>query len=307
MALTPAAAALNKNAVKIGANISKRLTRLAAKDIKGGKILVDRLKEELEAIRAMPVTNYREAQSKEARMRRLDKAAGTRAQTFQKAAKRAYNADLVERAKDPNMIIRMTADELSDTLSAQRSRLRGRLRSVKKAIGGDNIMTHRAENLLKEKTKGASINRLRSLVNNSAKALKSKSLTPDGAKEIVQRGVDLLGDVYLELDDEQRSALWKAMRREMELNSISSPDAIEIVKTAVESAKKKFAFTRDSTSGELLAAIGDSTSDAEVQIKRMEIDSRNSADIIERGKKKWGSNPSPAPWSTYKWDRDYNF
>ena len=307
MALSAAAAALNKNAVNIGANISKRLTRLASKDVKGGDILVARLKAELEEIRAMPVTNYREAQSKEARMRRLDRTAGTRSQTFQKAAKRAYNADLVERAKDPNVIIRMTADELSDTLSAQRSRLRSRVRSVKKAIDGDNIMTHRAENLLKEKTKGASINRLRSLVSSSTKALNSKSLTPNGAKEIVQRGVDLFGEIYLELNDEQRSALWKAMRREMELNSISSPDAIEIIKTAVESAQKKFAFTRDSTSEELLASIGDSLSDVNVQNKRMEIFSQNSADIIGRGKKKWGSNPSPTPWGTYKWDRDYNF
>ena len=128
-------------------------------------------------------------------------------------------------------------------------------------------------------------------------------------EDTVGRGCVLghLGVVYLELNDEQRSALWKAMRREMELNSISSPDAIEIVKTAVEAAKKKFAFTRDSTSGELLAAIGDSTSDVAVQVKRMEIDSKNSLDIIERGRKKWGSNPSTFPWSTYKWDKDYNF
>ena len=307
MALSPAAADLNSNTTRIGANISKRLTRLAAKGVQGGDILVARLKKELEEIRSMPVTNYREAQSKAARMRRLDKAAGTRARTFQRAAKRAYNANLVEMAKDPNKIIRMTIDELSDTLSAQRSSLRSRVRSVKKAIDGDNIMTTRAENLLKEKTKGASINRMRSLVNSSAKALNSKSLTPDGAKEIIQRGVDMFGEVYLELNDEQRSALWKSMRREMELNSISSPDAIEIVKTAVEAAKKKFAFTRDSTSGELLAAIGDSTSDVAVQVKRMEIDSKNSLDIIERGKKKWGSNPSTFPWSTYKWDKDYNF
>ena len=59
MALSVAAAALSKNATRIGANISKRLTRLAAKDIKGGDILVDRLKAELEEIRAMTVTNYR--------------------------------------------------------------------------------------------------------------------------------------------------------------------------------------------------------------------------------------------------------
>nr|DAT28601.1 MAG TPA: hypothetical protein [Caudoviricetes sp.] len=307
MALTPAAAALRSNATRIGAIISKRLTRLAAKDIQGGDILVARLKAELEEIRAMPVTNYNEARSKEARMRRLNNAAGTKAETFQKAAKRAYRDDLVAQANDPNKLIRMTKEQLQETLSVQRSRLRDRVRYVKQSIGGGNFMTHRAENLLKEKTADASINRLRSLSSGSAKALQSKSLTPQGAKEMIQRGVDMFGDTYLDLNDEQRSALWKAMRREMELNSISSPDAIELIKTAVESVKKKFGFVRSLSSDELLAAIGDSTSDVEVKLKRIEIDDRNSSDIIARGKKKWGSKPNPISWSTTTWDRDYNF
>lgn len=307
MALSPAAAALRSNATRIGANISKRLTRLASKDVQGGDILVAYLKEQLDEIRAMPVTNYREAQSKEARMRRLDKAAGTRDQTFQKAAKRAYNDYLVAQANDPNKLIRMTKEQLQDTLSAQRSRLRNRVRRVKQSIDGSNFMTHRAENLLKEKTADASINRLRYLANGSAKALQTKSLTPEGAKQIIQRGVDMFGDTYLELDDEQRSALWKAMRREMELNSISSPDAIEIIKAALESVKKKFGFARSLTSDQLLAAIGDSTSDVEVKLKRIEIDDRNSADIIARGKEKWGSKPNPISWSSPTWDRDYSF
>ena len=307
MALSPAAAALRSNATRIGANISKRLARLAAKDVQGGDILVARLKAELEEIRAMPVTNYREAQSKAARMRRLDKAAGTRDQSFQKAAKRAYNDDIVARASDPNELIRMTKEQLQEALSVQRSRLRDRVSRVKQTINGNNFMTHRAENLLKEKTAGSSINRLRYLVSNSAKALKAKSLTPEGASEVVQRGVDMFGDIYLELNDEQRSALWKAMRREMELNSISSPDAIEIVKVAAESVKKKFGFIRSLSSDELLAAIGDSASDVEVKLKRMEIDDRNSSDIIRRGKEKWGSKPSLTSWSTTTWERDYNF
>ena len=302
MALSVAAAALRNNATRIGANISKRLTRLAAKDIQGGDILVARLKAELEEIRAMPVTNYREAQSKEARMRRLDKAAGTRDRTFQKAAKRAYRDDLVAQANGPDKFIHMTKEQLQEALSVQRSRLRDRVRH------GDTFMARRAENLLKEKTAGASINRLRHLSSSSAKALRSKSLTPGGAKEIVQHGVDMFGDVYLELDDEQRGALWKAMRREMELNSISSPDAIEIVKTAVESTEKKYGFIRSLTSNELLAVIGDSASDVEVKLKRLEIDDRNSSDIIKRGKEKWGSEPDPlASWSTSSWKRDYSF
>lgn len=307
MALTEAAAALSKNATRLGENISKRLTRLASKDIKGGDIVVKRMRTELEEIRAMPVTNYREAQSKEARMRRLDKAASTRSSGFQKAAKRAYNDVLVENAKDPNMIIRMTKDELSATLAAQRSRLRTRVKNVKQAIDGNNFSTRRAENLLKERTRSAPINRLRSLVNASSKALNSKSLTPQGAVDMLQRSVELFGEAYLELDDEQRSALWKAMRREMELNSIASPDAIEIVKTAVQSVKKKFGFFRSLSSDELLATIGETTSDVDVQLKRMEIYEKNSSDIISRGKAKWGSKGSTVSWSSPTWDKDYNF
>ena len=307
MKLTPAAAALSSKASKIGANISKRLTRLGAKNVKGGDILLERLTSELAEIRAMPVTNYREAQSKEARMRRLDRKAATRASSFQKAAKRAYNDRLTEIANDPNAVIRMNKEQLRETYTVQRSRLRDRVRSVRKTIDGNNFLTRRAENLLKEPSKDATLNRLRSLVSHSSKALKSKSLTPAGAKELVERGVELFGEHYRNLTDEQRSALWKAMRREMEVSSLSSPDAIEIIKTAMEQGYKKFGFTKSTVTDELIAALGNSMDDVNVELKRIEIDQRNSQAIIERGMKKWGSAPNPLSWSTYEWDRDYNF
>lgn len=307
MALTPAAAELSKELTRVLANVSKRNTRLKQKDVKGANLVTEHTDTMIEEIRSMPRSNYGEIKSALAQARRLDKSAGTRARSFQKAAKRAYRDDLIAQANDPNKLIRMSKEQLRETLSVQRSRLRDRVRRVKKSIDGSNFMTHRAENLLKEKTPGASINRFRYLVKSSAKALQSKTLTPEGAKETIQRGIDLFGEVYLELNDEQRTALWKAMRREMELNSISSPDAIELVKVAAESAKKKFGFIRSLSSDELLAAIGNSTSDVEVRLKRMEIDERNSADIIARGKEKWGSKPNPISWSTPTWDRDYNF
>lgn len=307
MALTPAAAALRSNATRLGANISKRLTRLAAKDVRGGDILVARLKAELEEIRAMPVTNYREAQSQEARMRRLDKAGGTRDRTFEKAAKRAYRDDIVAKASDPNTLIRMTRDQLQEALSIQRSRIRDRARRIKETIGDTNFMVKRAENLVKESTKDASINRLRSLVNGSANALKSKTLTPAGAKAVVDHGVGMFGEIYRDLNDEQRSALWKAMRQEMELSSLTSPDSIEVVKTALKSVEKKFGFIRSMSSSELIAVIGDSKEDVDVELKRMEIHGRNAEDIIRRGKEKWGSTQPSTAWSTYNWDRDYNF
>lgn len=307
MALSPAATALSKNATRIGANISKRLTRLASKDVQGGDILVTRLQAQLEEIRAMPVTNYNEARTKEARMRRLDKAAGTRAESFQKAARRAYRDDLVERTKDANKVIRMTNDELAEVYAIQRSRLRDRVRRVKQSIDGNNFMTHRAEDLLKEKSAGATVNRLRSLVTAARKALGSKALTPTGATMMVQRGVDLFGEIYKHLNDEQRSALWKAMRNVMEVESISSPDAIELIKTAIESGKMQFKFTY--SGDELIAAIGKTMEEVDVKLKRIEIEKRNAQNIFDSGRQKWAGKDATNNdfWSRSRRIDDYTF
>lgn len=273
MALSPAATALTKNTSRIGANISKRLTRLASKDVQGGDILIERLKAELEEIRAMPVTNYREAQSKEARMRRLDKAAGTRAQSFQKAAKRAYNDDLVAQAKDPNKIIRMSKDQLVETYAIHRSRLRDRIRRVKKSINGNNFMTHIAEDLLDEyDPKTADHNKLRSLINRSSKVLSTKTLTVQGANSHIEKGVELVGEQYRTWSDKQRTAFWNAVHREMEVNALSSTAAIEVVETAMTDKKLQTVFSKDATTGELTAHISRTLNEAKAKAKRAEMD-----------------------------------
>lgn len=272
MALTPAASALNKNAIRIGANISKRLTRLASKDVQGGDILIERLKADLEEIRAMPVTNYREAQSKQARMRRLDKAAGTRAQSFQKAAKRAYNDDLVTQAKDPNKIIRMSKDQLAETFAIQRTRLRDRVRSVKESAG-NNYMTHMVEELLDEyDPQSANHNKLRSLVNRSSKYLSAKTLSVQGAIAHIEKGVELVGEQYRTWSDKQRTAFWNAVHRETDLSGLSSTAAIEVVNTAMTDSKLQTVFSEDVSTGELTASIGRTLNEAKVRAKRAEMD-----------------------------------
>lgn len=288
MALTPAATALNKNATRIGANVSKRLTRLASKVVQGGDILIERLKAELEEIRAMPVTNYREAQSKEARMRRLDKAAGTRANSFQKAAKRAYNDDLVDRAKDPNNIIRMSKDELTETFIVQRSRLRDRIRSVKKSINGNNFMTHIAEDLLDEyDPKTADHNKLRSLVNRSSKYLDTKTLTVQGANEHIIKGVQLVGGQYSSWSDAQRTAFWEAVHREMELSGLSSVESAEVVKTAM-SDKKMVALFDKAPDGKLRAVIDQSLSGAKAKQARIKASDRKARGYLKDSFEKRG-------------------
>lgn len=272
MALTPAASALNKNTTRIGANISKRLTRLASKDVQGGDILIERLKAELEEIRAMPVTNYREAQSKEARMRRLDKAAGTRAQSFQKAAKRAYNDDLVTQAKDPNKIIRMSKDQLAETFAIHRSRLRDRIRSVKESVG-NNHMSRLAEDLLDEyDPKTADHNKLRSLVNRSSKYLSAKTLSVQGANSQIEKCAALVGEQYRTWSDKQRTAFWNAVHREMEMSGLSSTSSIEVVNTALTDSKLQTVFSEDVSTGELTAHIGQTLNEAKVKAKRAEMD-----------------------------------
>ena len=291
MALTVKAAALSKDATRIGANISKRLTRLASKDVQGGDILVDRLKAELEVIRAMPVTNYREAQAKEARMRRLDKAAGTRADSFQKAAKRAYNDDLVERAKDPNNVIRMTKDELSEAFSIQRSRLRDRVRRVKKSINGNNFMTRLAEDLLDEyNPKTADHNKLRSLVSRSSKYLSAKTLTVQGANDHIEKGVDLVGEEYRTWSDTQRTAFWEAVHRDMELSGLASTESFEVVKAALKDEKMKVLFDT-APDGDLRAVIDQTLSSAKAKEARLQASDARARNYLKQGFEKSGVKP----------------
>ena len=309
MALSVAAAALRANATRIGANISKRLTRLASKDVQGGDILVARLKAELEEIRAMPVTNYNEARSKEARMRHLNNAAGTKAETFQKAARRAYRDDLIAQTRDPNNILHMKRDELAEVYTYQRSRLRDRLRRVRQSIDGNNFMTRRAEQLLNLDVNGATVNQLRSFVGRSTKALDSDTLTVQGAKKQFQRGVEMFGDSYIRMTDEQRGAVWEAMRRQMSLGSIKSPDAIEVVRAVLEDSKWSAEFFNSETTGEMVAVIGQGAADTKARLVKAQIDDRNGNDILRRGSEKWGDKPEASLdyWTNHSHNNDYLF
>ena len=288
MALSVAAAALRSNATRLGANISKRLTRLASKDVQGGDILVERLKAQLDEIRAMPVTNYREAQSKEARMRRLDKAVGTRDRTFQKAAKRAYRDDLVAQANDPINVIRMSRDQLAETYAIQRSRLREKVRRVKVGIGGSNFMTRKVDAMLEQDPKNLNHNQLRSLVSRAAKDLKSKTLTVAGAKKQLQQGIDMFGEAYTQMSDEQRGAVWEAMHRQMEHLGLSSTDTAEIVNGVVNDQKYKAMFLTAPT-GELQAVIGQGLNDTRAKYHKAQIENRVARNILKRGFEKKGT------------------
>lgn len=303
MTLSLAAAALRSNATRIGANISKRLTRLAAKDVQGGDILIARLKAELDEIRAMPVTNYREAQSKEARIRRLDKAAGTRDQSFQKAAKRAYRDDLVAQANDPFNITRMSRDRLAEIYAIQRSRLRDKVRRVKKGINGDNFMTRKVDALLEQDPKSLNHNQLRSFVSEAAKNLKSKTLTVTGAKKQLQQGIDMFGEAYTKMSDEQRGAVWEAMRRQMEHLGLASGDAAEIVNGVVNDQKYMAMFLSAPT-GELQAVIGQGLNDTRAKYHKAQIENRIARNILKRGFEKKGT---PLPDFLLKDEEDQPF
>lgn len=288
MALSPAAAELSKELTRVLGNITKRNTRLKQKDVKGGNLVTERTDTKIEEIRSMPRSNYGEIKSALAQARRLNKSAGTWAQSFQKAAKRAYNDDLVDRAKDPNNIIRMTKDELAETFSVQRSRLRDRIRSVKKTINGNNFMTHIAEDLLDEyDPKTADHNKLRSLVNRSSKYLDTKTLTVRGANDHIEKGVELVGDQYISWSDAQRTAFWEAVHREMELSGLSSVEAIEVVKTAMSDQKMVVLFD-EAPDGKLQAVIDQSLSGAKAKQARLKASYERGRKYLREGFEKHG-------------------
>lgn len=282
MNLSVAARLLLKDAQRQLANANKRITRLAQKDIQGGDLVVERVKAEIEEIKSLPTSNYREIQTVAARARRLDQSAGTRAQSFQKAATRAYRDDLVERAKDPFTVSRMTKDELAEVHSIQRSRLRDRLRYVRNAVG-ENYMTNVAQKILDDYDPQADHNKLRSLVGRSSKALSSKTLSPKGAREQIQQGVEMFGDVYLDMTDEQRRALWDALHRQTEVMNLGSPEVAELVHAVMSDQNFKAMFFRSSSSGEMQAVIGQGFKDTKIKQKKAMIDDRIARNILRRG------------------------
>ena len=292
MTLSPAAAELSKELTRILGNVSKRNTRLKQKDVKGGDLVTERTAAKIEEIRSMPRSNYGEIKSALAQARRLDKSSGTTARSFQKAAKRAYNDDLVAQVSDPNTMSRMTKDQLAEAYAIQRSRLRGRLRNVTKAVG-NNFMTRRAEKLLDNDPKSMSLNQLRSISTKTSNALKAQTLTVAGANSHIEKGVALVGDDYRMWSDEQRTAFWNKVHQEMELSGLSSTNSIEIVKTAVYDKKFYYKFLTSKTTGELDVILGQSLADVEAKERRREIDERVGNSILEQGFKKHGVDPLP--------------
>lgn len=292
MALSPKAAELSKELTHVLGNIAKRNTRLKQKDVKGANLVTERTDAKIEEIRSMPRSNYGEIKSALAQARRLDKAAGTRAVSFQKAAKRAYNDDLIAQASDPNTMVRMTKDQLAEAYSIQRSRLRGRLYNVTKAVG-NNFMTRRAEKLLDNDPKNMTLNQLRSISSKTTKALNSKTLTVAGANSHIEQAVALVGEDYRTWTDEQRTAFWNKVHEEMELSGLSSTDSVDVVKTAVNDTKYNYKFRTSKSTGELEIILGQSLADVKAKERRRELDEQAGDTIIEEMFKKHGVDPLP--------------
>lgn len=288
MALTPAAAELSKELTRVLANVSKRNTRLKQKSVKGANLVTGRTDAKIAEIRSMPRSNYGEIKSALAQARRLDKSAGTRDRSFQKAAKRAYNDDRVAQANDPFNVSRMTKDQLDEVYAIQRPRLRDKVRRVKKGIDGNNFMTRKVDALLEQDPKGMNHNQMRSLVSKAAKFLQSKTLTVSGAKKQLQQGVEMFGDAYNQMTDEQRGAVWEAMRRQMEYLGLASSDAAEIVNGVVNDQKYKAMFLTAPT-GDLQAVIGQGLNDTRAKYHKAQVENRVAANILKRGFEKKGT------------------
>ena len=292
MALSPAAAELSKELTHVLGNIAKRNTRLKQKDVKGANLVTERTDTKIAEIRSMPRSNYGEIRSALAQARRLDKSAGTRAQSFQNVAKRAYNDDLVAQVSDPNTMIRMTKDQLAEAYAIQRRRLRGRLRNVTNSVG-NNFMTRRAEKLLDNDPKNMSLNQLRSISIKTTVALNAQTLTVAGANAQIENAVALVGEDYRSWTDEQRTAFWNTVHREMESSGLSSTNSIDIVKTAVNDNKYYYKFRTSKTNGELEVILGQSLADVDAKERRREIDESVGNSILEQGFRKHGVEPLP--------------
>ena len=183
----------------------------------------------------------------------------------------------------------MTKGELAETFSVQRSRLRDRIRSVKKSINGNNFMTHIAEDLLDEyDPKTADHNKLRSLVGRSSKYLDTKTLSVQGANDHIEKGVDLVGEEYRTWSDAQRTAFWEAVHLEMELSGLSSVEAIEVVKVAMSDQKMKTLFDT-APDGKLRAVVDRTLSGAKAKLARLKASEKRGRRYLKEGFEKHGA------------------
>lgn len=233
-----AARALSGN---LSGNIARRVARVEKMGATNASTIAFR---ELQKA-AQPVTRN-EWVKRAAQLQRLNEAPGTRVKSAEQVAKRdstrLRNEQLRSASADVNTRIRMSRGELVDAARLARADTRRRIRDVRKHVG-DNFAARKAEEIANSLNLKGSRNEILSVLSSLEKTKKYKTLTRSGARAMEQAGLEAFGEVYADMDDEQKSAIWRRMESEQVKQSLSSQEVQAMIK-AVLNDHYQVAFTR---------------------------------------------------------------
>lgn len=169
-----------------------------------------------------------------AQLRDVDRAPGTRTSTAPRVAaterSRARRDDLVARATNPAKARRLTDAEAREATRILRHRLTDRARAIRKATG-ENHSTRKLEEALRAPTDTPQ--QRKALLNRLAKIDSYKGSTITGARELMARGVELLGPSYAKMSVDEQTAVWDAVHRYQRDHAVGSQDAVDAFKTVL--------------------------------------------------------------------------
>lgn len=217
-----------------------------------------------------------EAVKRVSQLRKINADAGTFLRTAAKVKARETtarrNASIRDRAKDPNQLMTMNRGELIEAAKLIRSDHLARIRRTRAAVGDSFGVIQAMKTVQAMDLKNATLNEIRSSISEMIKQTAYKTLTPSGAKSVEDRATDIFGLDYKNYTKDEQSALWDAMGRIMEAESISSPEALDIARAYTKVGIQVHFTNKKQPDGTttVTAYIGHDASEAEAKAAREE-------------------------------------
>lgn len=184
-----------------------------------------------------------------------------------RAAERARKDLLVERASDPNETRHMDTEELREANRIMRARLRGKANATKKHEG-ETFATRKLEEFLDESPapKDATRNQLIRQVKRLNEISTFQGLTPQGARDLKERGVKILGEAYRSMTMSEQAAVWDAVHRYATVHSMKSAEAAAVMNESLNANGSPFAVAFEHHSdGRITAFLAKTKEEADVE------------------------------------------
>lgn len=183
-----------------------------------------------------------------------------------RAAERARKDSLVARASNPAESRYMDTEELREANRIMRARLRGKANATKRQEG-DTYAIRKLDQFLEENapTKAATRNQLIRQGKRMGEISEFQGLTPQGARDLKERGVKILGDAYRSMTMSEQAAVWDAVHRYAAVHSMKSAEAAVVMNESLNANGSPFAVAFEHHSdGRVTAFLAKTQKEADV-------------------------------------------